>query len=87
MILLWDLQSNITGKIFTNNAMPPLKQVKGIDVKQISKVSNIVHHVKDPIRYPKVQCGYEGLAQVIFSTQTNNILNELTKEMINILER
>lgn len=64
--------------------MPPIKHINGIDVKQMSKTSNIVYHTKDPIRYPKVQCGYEGLAQVIFSTQTNNMIADLTKEMLNI---
>ena len=64
--------------------MPSIKQVKGIDVKQIAKTSNITYHTKDPIRYPKVQCGYEGLAQVIFSTQTNNMMTDLIKEMLNI---
>lgn len=44
-------------------------------------VSNIRHHV-DPMRYPKVQEGYEGMAQVIFSTQINNMLMDLTKKMV-----
>lgn len=64
--------------------MPPIKHINGVDVKQMSKTSNIAYHTKDPIRYPKVQCGYEGLAQVIFSTQTNNMIADLTKEMLNI---
>ena len=44
-------------------------------------VSNIHHHVV-PMRYPKVQEGYEGMAQVIFSTQINNMLMDLTKKMV-----
>lgn len=44
-------------------------------------VSNVHHHV-DPMRYPKVQEGYEGMAQVIFSTQINNMLMDLTKKMV-----
>lgn len=44
-------------------------------------VSNIHHHV-DSMRYPKVQEGYEGMAQVIFSTQINNMLMDLTKKMV-----
>ena len=44
-------------------------------------VSNIHHHV-DPMRHPKVQEGYEGMAQVIFSTQINNMLMDLTKKMV-----
>lgn len=64
--------------------MPPIKHINGIDVKQMAKTSNIIYHTKDPIRYPKVQCGYEGLAQVIFSTQTSNMMADLTKEMLNI---
>lgn len=64
--------------------MPPIKHINGIDVKQMAKTSNIIYYTKDPIRYPKVQCGYEGLAQVIFSTQTNNMMADLTKEMLNI---
>ena len=67
--------------------MPPIKYIKGIDVKQMSKKSNIVAHVKDPIRYPKVQCGYEGLSQMIFATQTNNMLQDLTKEMLKIVSK
>jgi hypothetical protein len=60
------------------------EDIKGIDIGQLSKKTNIIRHVKDPIRYPKVQCGYEGLAQVIFATQTNNMMKELTKEMLSI---
>lgn len=55
-----------------------------IGVPKLEKESNIVHRVSDPIRYPKVQCGYEGLAQVIFSTQVNNMMDDLAKEMLNI---
>ncbi len=64
--------------------MPPIKNIKGIDVKQMSKKSNIVYHTKDPIRYPKVQCGYEGLTQVMFATQTNNMMKDLVDKMIEI---
>lgn len=64
--------------------MPPIKNIKGIDVKQMSKKSNIVYHIKDPIRYPKVQCGYEGLTQVMFATQTNNMMKDLVDKMIEI---
>lgn len=60
------------------------EDIKGIDIGQLSKKTNIIRHVKDPIRYPKVQCGYEGLAQVIFATQTNNMMKEVTKEMLSI---
>lgn len=60
------------------------EDIKGIDIGQLSKKTNIIRHVKDPIRYPKVQCGYEGLTQVIFATQTNNMMKELTKEMLSI---
>lgn len=55
-----------------------------IGVPKLEKESNITHRVSDPIRYPKVQCGYEGLAQVIFSTQVNNMMDDLAKEMLNI---
>lgn len=64
--------------------MPPIKNIKGIDIKQMSKKSNIVYHTKDPIRYPKVQCGYEGLTQVMFATQTNNMMKDLVDKMIEI---
>lgn len=67
--------------------MPPIKKADGIDIKQMAKKSNIVYHTKDPIRYPKVQCGYEGLAQVMFSTQVNNMMVELTKEMTKIAKQ
>lgn len=67
--------------------MPPIKQIKGIDVRQMAKKSDIVFHTKDPIRYPKVQCGYEGLTQMIVSTQSSNIMNEITKEMLKIAEQ
>ena len=63
----------------------PIK-IKGIKVDQMSKKSDIVRHVKDPIRYPKVQCGYEGLAQVMIATQTNNMMKELTEEMLNLIK-
>lgn len=64
----------------------PIK-IKGIKVDQMSKKSDIVRHVKDPIRYPKVQCGYEGLAQVMIATQTNNMMKELTEEMLNLIKQ
>ena len=64
--------------------MPPIKHINGIDVKQMAKTSNIIYHTNDPKRYPKVQSGYEGLAQVIYSTQTNKMMADLTKEMLNI---
>lgn len=38
-------------------------------------------HLKDPIRYPKIQCGYEQLAQAIFMTQTGNMVKDIVKEM------
>lgn len=64
--------------------MPPVKYLKGIDIAKMKKTSDIVHKVKDPIRYPKVQCGYEGLSQVIFTTQVNNMMKDLTKEILDI---
>lgn len=42
---------------------------------------------KDPVRYPKVQNGYEDLSKVIFSTQMNSLLRDLTKEMVKIKAR
>lgn len=59
-----------------------VKRIKGIEVNQMSKKSDIVCHVSDPIRYPKVQCGYEGLAQIMIATQTNNIMKQLTEEIL-----
>lgn len=53
-------------------------------IEKISLVSNIKHKTKDPIRYPKVQCGYEKATQVIFAAQMNNMILDLTKEMIKI---
>lgn len=53
----------------------------------MSLVSNIKHKTKDPIRYPKVQCGYEGVSQVIFATQVNEMFVELTKEMVQLKNR
>ena len=61
-----------------------LRYVKGLKVEKMSGVSNIQHHIKDPMDYPKVQGGYEGLAQVIFSTQMDNLLIDLTKEMVKL---
>lgn len=58
-----------------------VRYVKNIKVEKMPLVSNIRHHV-DPMRYPKVQEGYEGMAQVIFSTQINNMLMDLTKKMV-----
>lgn len=63
-----------------------VKRIKGIEVDQMSKKSDIIRHVKDPIRYPKVQCGYEGLSQTIIATQVSNMMNELTKEMLNAIK-
>lgn len=60
------------------------KYVKGIKVDRMSGVSNIKPHTKDPIRWPKVQCGYENLAQVIFATQVDNILQDLTKKIVKL---
>lgn len=57
-----------------------VRYVKNIKVEKMPLVSNIHHHV--PMRYPKVQEGYEGMAQVIFSTQINNMLMDLTKKMV-----
>lgn len=58
-----------------------VRYVKNIKVEKMPLVSN-VHHNVDPMRYPKVQEGYEGMAQVIFSTQINNTLMDLTKKMV-----
>lgn len=63
-----------------------VKRIKGVEVQQMSKKSDIVRHVKDPIRYPKVQCGYEGVAQVMIATQTNNMTNSLTEEMLKLIK-
>lgn len=63
-----------------------VKRIKGVEVQQTSKKSDIVRHVKDPIRYPKVQCGYEGVAQVMIATQTNNMMNSLTEEMLKLIK-
>lgn len=59
-----------------------VRYVKNIKVEKMPLVSNIHHHHVDPMRYPKVQEGYEGMAQVIFSTQINNMLMDLTKKMV-----
>lgn len=37
---------------------------------------------KDPVRYPKVQNGYENLSKVIFSTQLNSLMKDLTVSMV-----
>lgn len=63
-----------------------VKRIKGVEVQQMSKKSDIVCHVKDPIRYPKVQCGYEGVAQVMIATQMNNMMNSLTEEMLKLIK-
>lgn len=57
------------------------KEIDGIRVPLVSRLTNVKRHVKDPIRYPKVQCGYEGLAQVMFATQVNGMMKELTREL------
>jgi hypothetical protein len=62
------------------------KYVKGIKVNDMQKAPAIKPHVKDPIRYPKVQCGYENLAQAIFVTQTNNMFKDIVKEMVDIIK-
>lgn len=58
------------------------KYVKGVRVNRMSEVTKIKPHVKDPIRYPKVQCGYENLSQVMFAVQMDNLMQDLTKEML-----
>lgn len=58
--------------------------VKGVKVANMQKAPAIKPHVKDPIRYPKVQCGYENLAQAIFVTQTNNMFQDVVKEMMDL---
>ena len=61
-----------------------MKYIKGIEVERMSSVSNIKFKTKDPIRWPKVQCGYESLSQVIFATQVDNMFQDLTKKMVEI---
>ena len=63
------------------------KKVDGIRTPLVSRLIGVKRHVKDPIRYPKIQCGYEGLAQTIFATQSDAMIKELVKEMIKSVER
>lgn len=58
--------------------------VKGVKVDKMPNVSNIKPHVKEPLNWPKVQSGYEGLSQTIFATQINNMFSDLTKKMVEI---
>lgn len=62
--------------------MSSFRYIKGVKVDTMSKVSSINHHVKEPAPFPKVSNGYENLAQVIFTTQVNNLFMDLTKEMV-----
>lgn len=61
--------------------------VKGVKVDEMSKVSAIKNHVKEPLNYPKVQAGYENLSQVIFATQINDMFADLTKKMVELKKR
>lgn len=67
------------------------KKVDGIRTPLVSRLigvkRHVKRHVKDPIRYPKIQCGYEGLAQTMFATQSDAMIKELVKEMIKTVER
>ncbi len=65
----------------------PEKKVDGIRTPLVSRLIGVKRHVKDPIRYPKIQCGYEGLAQTMFATQSDAMIKELVKEMIKTVER
>ena len=58
------------------------KKVDGIRTPLVSRLIGVKRHVKDPIRYPKIQCGYEGLAQTMLATQSDAMIKELIKEMI-----
>lgn len=40
--------------------------------------------IKDPMRYERVQQGYEGLTKIIFRTQTSKMFTELTKKMVEL---
>lgn len=60
------------------------KYVKNIKVGQMSDVSKIKPHVKEPMNYPKVQGPMENKCQVIFANQINFMVLELTKEMVEI---
>lgn len=42
---------------------------------------------KDPIRYPKVQGGYESLCKVAFEVQLKSLFKDLTKKMVEIKKR
>lgn len=61
-------------------------KVDGLTVPLVSRLTNVKRHVKDPIRYPKVQCGYEGLAQVMFATQVNGMMRDIAKELTKLSE-
>lgn len=40
--------------------------------------------IKDPMRYEKVQGGYENLTKVIFRTQISNLFKDLTEKMVEL---
>jgi hypothetical protein len=61
--------------------------VKGVEVDKMSKISAIKSHVKEPLNYPKVQAGYENLSQVIFATQINDMMADLTKKMVELKKK
>lgn len=64
--------------------MAGFKYIDGIKTNRMPYTSNIKTHVKDPVRYPNVQGGYEKLSQVIFAVQVDNMLQDLVKEMVDI---
>lgn len=56
-----------------------MKQYRDIKLSHIKALDQ-----RDPIRWPKVQCGYEGLANTIFKTELDNMFMDLTKEMVQL---
>lgn len=56
-----------------------MKQYRSIKLSQMRTLDQ-----RDPIRWPKVQCGYEDLAKKIFKSQLDDMLVDLTKEMVSL---
>lgn len=63
------------------------KYIKGVKVDEMSKKTAIKPHVKEPLNYPKVQSGYEGVSQKIFAEQVNYMFMDLTTEMVKIKKK
>ena len=56
--------------------------VTKLKVRKMPKIDGIRTPLVSRLIGVKIQCGYEGLAQTMFATQSDAMIKELVKEMI-----